>query len=54
MAYDIVNGLKKAGKDLLLKQLEKGVAFKEKLKSKKHQVFRLSFECKIMSESRNG
>jgi hypothetical protein len=46
MAYAIVSGLKKAGKHVLLKELEKGVEPKEKLKGKKHQVFKLSFDAR--------
>jgi REP element-mobilizing transposase RayT len=46
MAYDIVNRLKKTGKEVLLKELREGVEPKEKLKGKKHQVFRLSFDAR--------
>ena len=44
MAYDIVNALKKQGKETILEQLRKGVEKKEKQRGKKHQVFRLSFD----------
>jgi hypothetical protein len=44
MAYDIVNSLKRACKESILKDLEQGVEPKEKLKGKKHQVFRISFD----------
>jgi REP element-mobilizing transposase RayT len=47
LAYDIVNSIKKSGNDSLLLQLQEGVEYKEKLKGKLHQVFRLSFDAKI-------
>jgi REP element-mobilizing transposase RayT len=47
MAYDIVSGLKRSGKEDILKQLEDGVQKKERLKGKKHQVFRLSFDARL-------
>ena len=46
MAYDIVNSLKKSGSDSLLKTLADGVEPKEKLKGKKHQVFKISFDAR--------
>jgi REP element-mobilizing transposase RayT len=46
MAYDIVNALKKSGQDQVLQLLKDGVEAKEKLKGKKHQVFRLSFDAR--------
>jgi hypothetical protein len=46
MAYAIVSGLNKAGKHVLLKEPEKGVEPKEKLRGKKHQVFKLSFDAR--------
>src|SRR5687768_5086408 len=42
MAYDIVNTLKKLGKDSTLALLKEGVEKSEQLRGKKHQVFRLS------------
>ncbi|HEY8934895.1 MAG TPA: hypothetical protein VIM65_06720 [Cyclobacteriaceae bacterium] len=52
MAYDIVNTLKKSGHTSLLQDLVDGVEAKEKLKGKKHQVFRLSFDArKCFNES---
>jgi REP element-mobilizing transposase RayT len=47
MAYDIVNGLKRLGNTAILKILEKGVATKEKIKKKKHQVFHPSFDARV-------
>jgi len=46
MAYDIVNSLKRQGKESLLQQLQFGVQRKEKLKGKIHQVFKSSFDAK--------
>ena len=46
MAYDIVQSLKKAGKQSLLATLRQGVVEKEKQKGKKHQVFRISFDAR--------
>ena len=46
MAYDIVNGLKKQGKESILHELNQGVEKKEKLRGKKHQVFRISFDAR--------
>lgn len=43
MAYDIVNNLKKSGKNSILKILQQGVEAREKLKGKKHQVFKTVF-----------
>lgn len=47
MAYDIVNSIKKSGNKILLKELQNGVERKEKLKGKKHQVFRSSFDARL-------
>ena len=44
MAYDIVNALRKQGKETVLEQLRQGVEKKEKQRGKKYQVFRLSFD----------
>lgn len=46
MAYDIVKSLKKKGKDSILKILSEGVEANEKLKGKRHQVFKLSFDAR--------
>jgi hypothetical protein len=46
MAYDIVNGLKKLGKESILRELQLGVEKKERLRGKLHQVFRLSFDAR--------
>ncbi len=46
MAYDIVNSLKKQGKETILHGLKQGVEKKEKLSGKKHQVFRISFDAR--------
>ncbi len=46
MAYDIVNNLKKTGKESLLMKLREGVQPKERIKGKNHQVFRLSFAAR--------
>lgn len=47
MAYDIVSGLKREGKDGLLNNLMKGVQKKEKFIGKLHQVFRPSFDARF-------
>jgi hypothetical protein len=47
MAYAIVNSLKVKNKQMLLNQLAKGVQEQEKVKGKKHQVFRLSFDARL-------
>ena len=47
MAYDIINGLKRANKTMLLNELSGGVSAREKMKGKKHQVFRLSFDARL-------
>jgi hypothetical protein len=47
MAYDIVNGLKKQGKQDLLKILHEGVEQKEKLRGKLHEVFHPSFDARM-------
>lgn len=44
MAYAIVNNLKKLANHKVLKQLRQSVQENEKVKGKKHQVFRLSFD----------
>jgi hypothetical protein len=46
MAYDIVNTLKKQGKESILNVLQKGVNKNEMLKGKLHQVFHLSFDAR--------
>ena len=46
MAYEIVKRLKKLKANSILKELSNGVQEKERLKGKKHQVFRLSFDAK--------
>jgi REP element-mobilizing transposase RayT len=46
MAYAIVKGLKRSGKELILQQLQNGVEIKERQRGKKHQVFRLSFDAR--------
>jgi REP element-mobilizing transposase RayT len=46
MAYEIVKQLEDRNENGLLKTLSSGVQKKEKLKGKKHQVFRLSFDAK--------
>jgi len=48
MAYEIVKRLKKLGKDDRLVELAKGVQEEERKKGKKHQVFRLSFDAKLL------
>jgi REP element-mobilizing transposase RayT len=47
MAYAIVNSLKANNKQKLLDELAMGVQEKEKVKGKKHQVFRLSFDARL-------
>ena len=46
MAYDIVNSLRKSGHDSVLRILQEGVEENERLRKKKHQVFRLSFDAR--------
>ncbi len=46
MAYDIVDALKKSGKNSILATLQDGVEKSEKARGKKHQVFRLSFDAR--------
>ena len=46
LAYEIVKRLKAQSNDQLLNTLSEGVQEKERLKGKKHQVFRLSFDAK--------
>lgn len=46
MAYDIVQSLKKSGKNTLLETLSEGVQRQERLRGKLHQVFRLSFDAR--------
>lgn len=48
MAYEIVKRLKILGKNSLLKTLEEGVQREECRKGKLHQVFRLSFDGKLL------
>jgi REP element-mobilizing transposase RayT len=52
MAYDIVNSLKRSGRDDLLSILRKGVERNEKLKGKIHQVFRLSFDARMCHDEK--
>jgi REP element-mobilizing transposase RayT len=46
MAYDIVSGLRKQGKESLLWELQDGVQKKEKLRGKIHQIFKPSFDAR--------
>ncbi|OJW72078.1 MAG: hypothetical protein BGO68_00905 [Candidatus Amoebophilus sp. 36-38] len=46
IAYEIVKGLEQHGKSSLLEKLRNGVRAKERIKGKKHQVFRLSFDAR--------
>ncbi len=46
LAYEIVKRLKKGNHSGILIELERGVQKKERIKGKKHQVFRLSFDAK--------
>ena len=50
LAYELVKRLKRVSKHELLKVLESGVQENEKKKGKKHQVFRLSFDAKVLDE----
>ncbi len=56
LAYEIVKRLQKNNEDKLLYQLRAGVKTNEKAKNKLHQVFRLSFDAKLLDslESING
>jgi hypothetical protein len=47
IAYDIVSRLKGKGNHELLEVLRQGVEPQEKVKGKKHQVFRLSFDARL-------
>lgn len=47
MAYDIVKRLKAQGSQDVLESLQEGVQQAERLKGKKHQVWRLSFDAKL-------
>jgi hypothetical protein len=49
MAYEIVKRLQKQKEYSVLKVLEEGVKQNEKIKGKKHQVFRLSFDAKPLN-----
>tara|TARA_Y100001949_G_C15894710_1_gene289786 strand:+ start:200 stop:766 length:567 start_codon:yes stop_codon:yes gene_type:complete len=48
LAYEIVKGLQYNNEDELLHQLQAGVKRNEKAKNKLHQVFRLSFDAKLL------
>lgn len=50
LAYKVVKRLKEKGKDELLEILASGVQLNERVKGKKHQVFRLSFDAKPIDE----
>lgn len=52
MAYEIVKRLKLANRTQILKLLSDGVQDNEKKIGKKHQVFRLSFDAKQISNER--
>jgi hypothetical protein len=47
MAYDIVKRLKQLEKLDILKGMQEGVEPNERIKGKKHQVFRLSFDARV-------
>ncbi|MEQ8907263.1 hypothetical protein [Ekhidna sp.] len=46
MAYEVVSKLKKLKEEAMLGKLEEGVQANERVKGKRHQVFRLSFDAK--------
>ena len=48
LSYEIINQLKAAKNLELLKILQKGVMPEEKVKGKLHQVFRPSFDAKVV------
>ncbi len=50
LAYEIIKRLKKKSKEDLLKILSLGIQENEPQKGKKHQVFRLSFDVKVLDE----
>ncbi|HNP07322.1 MAG TPA: hypothetical protein PKN99_06830 [Cyclobacteriaceae bacterium] len=52
MAYGIVKALKASGKFDLLAKLSEGVQTSERLKGKRHQVFRLSFDARVCDNER--
>ena len=53
IAYDIVNKLKASGNKELLNTLSNAVQYNEKKKGKKHHIFRLSFDCKVLESKKN-
>ena len=52
IAYDIVNKLKASGNKELLNTLSNAVQYNEKQKGKKHHIFRLSFDCKVLESKK--
>lgn len=50
LAYEIVKGLSREGEDRLLTELQNGVQSNERAKGKLHQVFRLSFDAKLLDD----
>jgi len=49
MAYELVKRLQKSGNDEWLKKLMQAVAASDKDRGKKHQVFKRSFDCKLIT-----
>jgi len=56
LAYEIVKGLQNRNEEDLLNQMHAGVEKNERAKNKLHQVFRLSFDARLLDslESING
>jgi REP element-mobilizing transposase RayT len=54
LAYEIVKRLCTSKNDTLIQILKEGVQINERAKGKKHQVFRLSFDAKEISEDEVG
>ena len=52
MAYEIVKRLKKLGKEELLSLLAREVQEEERKKGEKHQVFKLSFDAKLLESEK--
>ena len=48
MAYELIKRLNEGKERAVLTQLSEGVQSKEVKKGKKHQVFRLSFDAKLV------
>jgi hypothetical protein len=52
LAYEIIKRLKASKNNELIQTLKEGVQPNERVKGKKHQIFRLSLDAKEISEDR--